>query len=143
MNEQEVRTFLDSNEHGVLSLGVESRGYGFPISYTYDEENHRIVLGFVNAPGSQKQEFATATDEAAFTVYDYEDVDSWTSVIVKGEINPLDEDDTRLSVPDVFFHQTTDDHDTEDGMVNLDAFDRNWHALRIDTLSGRRSGEQS
>lgn len=139
MSDRETEEFLAARDHGVLSLGVENRGYGFPISYTYDPEDDRIVLGFVNTPGGKKQEFATETDEATFTVYTHEDVDSWEGVVATGPIRPVEDVDDSYRVPDLFFNQEGDDAD--DQMVNLDEFDRTWYELRIDTLSGRRSGE--
>lgn len=139
MSDREARSFLTANDTGVLSLGVENRGYGFPISYTYDGDSDRIVLGFVSPPESKKQEFATATDEATFTVYTYDDVDSWKSVIVTGPIHALGEEDDSLDVPDLFFQRDTEDG--ENRLTNLDEFDRAWYELQFDTLSGRHGGE--
>lgn len=138
MNEREARDFLASKDHGVLSLGHDDRGYGFPISFTYDEENGRIVLGFVNRPESRKLEFASEATEATFTVYSYEDVDAWESVLVGGPIRQLS-DDGSYRVPDVFFRSESDEG--EGRMVDLDEFERTWYGLRIESVSGRRSGE--
>jgi nitroimidazol reductase NimA-like FMN-containing flavoprotein (pyridoxamine 5'-phosphate oxidase superfamily) len=140
MSERETRSFLESNDHGVLSLGVENRGYGFPISYTYDEANARILLGFVSPPESKKREFAAEADKATFTVYTHEDVDSWKSAIVEGPIRPVDGDDTSHRVPDIVFSREREDADGDDGVVNLDKFERTWYELRIDAISGRWSG---
>lgn len=140
MNAQEIESHLSSTDTGVLSLGVENRGYGFPVSFTYDPEKGRIILGFVIPPESKKQKFVTETEEATFTVYSYQDVDSWTSVIATGPIQALEDTDDSFQVPDLFFRQASDAATEEDQMVDLDQFDRTWYAVLIETLSGRQSG---
>lgn len=140
MSTHEIESCLSSTDTGVLSLGVENRGYGFPVSFAYDAESGQIVLGFVASPGSKKQEFAVATEEATFTVYSYEDVDSWRSVIATGPIRAVEDSEDSFQVPDLFFRQPSDDATHGDEMVDLDQFDRTWYALQIETLSGRQSG---
>lgn len=140
MSEQEVKSFLAANDIGVLALGVDDRAYGFPISYTYDEAAHRVLLGFVSPPESEKQRFATGTDEATFTVFSHDDVDAWKSVLVRGSIQQLDEADGEYRVPDIVFQQARDG-DEKDDVVNLDTYDRTWYALAIERLTGRHSGD--
>lgn len=140
LSDQEMESFLASNDTGVLSLGAENRGYGFPISFQYDPENERILLGFVIPGDSKKQKFVTETEEATFTVYSYDDVDSWTSVIATGPIRAIEDDDDSFRVPDLFFRQATDDPAEEGEVVDLDQFDRTWYTLHIETLSGLQSG---
>lgn len=140
MTEQEAASYLAANDTGVLSLASENSGYGFPISYTYEEGNDRIVLGFAPLSGSKKRAFVTATEEATFTVYTYTDVDSWRSVIATGAIQPVDGEADGLAVPDLFFRRDSDATDADEQLVDLDAYDRTWYELQIDTLSGRHSG---
>lgn len=139
MSEQEIEAYLSSKDTGVMSMGVESRGYGFPISFTYDSPNERFVLGFVAPPDSKKEKFVTETEEATFTVYSYDDVDSWTSVIATGPVRAIEDHGDSLSVPDLFFLESGDDAAEEDRLVDLDQFDRTWYELQIETLSGRQS----
>lgn len=136
MGRDEVEAFLTSQDTGVLSLGVENRGYGFPISYTFHDDADRLVVGFVSSPASKKREFAESAQEATFTVYDYADVDAWRSVIATGPIHAIDVEDVSYSVPDLFFRP--EDGDAE--MVDLDEFERAWYELEIDELAGRQSG---
>lgn len=159
LSEGEVRSVLDSNRHGVLSMGVENRGYGLPMAYSYDEENERLLLGFVDLPESKKIHFASRTEEVTLTVYQYEDVDSWRSVVVTGSLEPLSDPDVSPDVLPVFFladgeNSNGDDSDggnsNDDGLdgatevesrfVELDEYDRQWYELRIDDVSGRHSG---
>lgn len=140
MTDTEIATFLAANDVGVLSLSGESRGYGVPISFSYDEKRGRLLLGFVAPAGSTKLELATATETATLTVYTYEDVDAWQSVVVTGTIRPVESDDDTLRVPNLFFSRESDDD--EDGrVVDLDTFERTWYELGIETLSGRYSGK--
>ena len=138
MSESAVESVLASHHTGVVSLGVGNKGFGFPISYTYDQENRRLLLGLVTPSESKKREFASGTEEATFTVYTYEDADSWQSVTVTGPIRHIDGDDPALHVPGLFFRHVTDDSG-EGRMVDLDEFDRTWYELQIETLSGRHS----
>ncbi len=138
MDSQEVAAFLQSHDYGVLSLGADSRGYGFPISYTYDEENSRIIVGFVNKPDSKREEFATASEEATFTVVTYDDVDSWQSVILTGSIRAVDDPGESYQVPDLFFEQD-DAADSDEEIVHLDEFERTYYELRVDSVSARQS----
>lgn len=138
MTDEEARTLLASQEHGVLALADGSRGYGIPISYTYDEANNRIVVGFVDTPESKREEFAATTTEATFSVYTHEDVDSWQSVIVTGPINQVEAAADAFEVPDVFYRERSDAGQSEEHMVNLDEFGRTWYEIQIDDLSGRQ-----
>ncbi|MFT4922254.1 MAG: nitroimidazol reductase NimA-like FMN-containing flavoprotein [Haloarculaceae archaeon] len=141
MTPGEIASVLTSKNIGVLSLGSENRGYGFPMSYTYEEANDRIILGFVSSPESQKEAFVEQTDEATLTIYDWTDVDSWTSVIAEGPIGPLEGDEKDFNVPDMFFSADDDHHAGEDELVNIDSFERTWYELDIRNLSGRHSGD--
>lgn len=139
MSEENVRSLLESKGHGVLSMGAGNRGYGLPMTYRYDEENERVILGFVNAPGSKKQEFTATTEEATLTVYDFEDVDAWESVVVTGTIHPVDESDFSDQFVPLFFLEGGDEGDDR-RLVDFDEYDRAWYELRIDDVSGRYSG---
>lgn len=136
MSERDARSFLASKDNGVLSLGVDDVGYGFPIAYSFDDAADHLVLGFVTHPPSKKRRFADDTETATFTVYEFGDVDVWRSVIVEGAIERLD-DDQAHRVPDIFYQQADDDE-----IVNLDEFDRTWYELEIESISGRQSGGQ-
>lgn len=138
MSEAEARSVLSSEDHGVLSMGIENRGYGLPMAYSYDEEADRLVLGFVSTPESKKQRFATDTEEVTLTVYTYEDVDSWESVIVTGSIEPIPEPDVSDRLIPVFFVEENDTGDRR--FVQFDDFERQWYELHIDDVSGRSSG---
>jgi len=134
MSERDARAFLASKDNGVLSLGVENDGYGFPIAYSFDPADDHVVLGFVARPDSKKRAFADGTETATFTVYDFDDVDAWRSVIVEGTVSRTDDDGSNR-VPDIFYER---ENDAE--VVNLDSFERTWYELAIESIPGRQSG---
>lgn len=142
MSDAEIHSLLESKTHGVLSMGAENRGYGIPISYSYEPETDRLVLGFVNAPASKKRQFASATDEVTLTVYNYEDVDSWESVIATGPLQSIDERDVSEQLAPVFFSRMDDDSGGDE-WVDLDDVEREWYELEIEDLSGRHSGARA
>lgn len=139
MSEAETRSLLESKAHGVLSMGAGDRGYGLPMSFGYDEENGRLVLGFANTSDSKKRRFATKTEEATLNVYEYEDVDSWASVLVTGSLHRIDGADVSEPIRPLFFRRETDTPD-EGRLVDFDEYERVWYELRIDEISGRHSG---
>lgn len=139
MSERDARSFLASKDNGVLSLGVENDGYGFPIAYSFDPAADHVVLGFVARPDSKKRAFADSTDTATFTVYDFDDVDAWRSVIVEGTVSRTDDEDDSKRVPDIFYER----EDDGDEFVNLDSFERTWYELDIDSISGRQSDSEA
>ncbi|MFC6716832.1 pyridoxamine 5'-phosphate oxidase family protein [Natrialbaceae archaeon GCM10025810] len=138
MSDDAVRSVLETNDHGVLSMAAGNRGYGVPMSYGFDEADGRLIVGFVNPPESKKRRFAGETEEVTLTVYDWEDVDSWVSVIATGTIRRLDGADVTGRVLPLFFRRE-DEETGDDRLVDLDESEREWYELDIDDLSGRSS----
>ncbi|AFZ74451.1 pyridoxamine 5'-phosphate oxidase family protein [Natronobacterium gregoryi] len=138
MGPERKRSFLDSKDNGVLSMGAEDRGYGLPVSYSYDEDNDRLIVRFVSTSESKKEAFAAASSEVTLTVYSYEDVDSWQSVIVTGTIHAVSEGDFSDRFAPLFFRREDDSTDAVQ-IVDSDEFESTWYELRIDDLSGRHS----
>ena len=142
MSEEAKRSLLESERHGVLSMGAEDRGYGLPVAYRYVQENNHIVLGFVDVPGSKKEQFADETEEVTLTVYNYEDVDSWESVIVTGTIHRVSEEDIPDQFSTLFFFE--EDEATSDRRAHdFDEYERTRYELRIEDISGRHTGTES
>lgn len=138
LDKGEARSLLAATNHGVLSLGAGNRGYGHPISYRYEADDDRVIIGLVANSGGKTETFVEESEVATLTVYDYEDVDSWESVIVTGSLDPLDGDEVSTDVAPIFFARPGDDPDDPD-WVDLDQVDRDWYALPIDEITGRRS----
>lgn len=136
MSESQRRSVLESKGHGILSMGVDDRGYGFPISYTFDRDGDRLIMGFADTGESTKREFAEETQAATLTVYEFRDVDSWQSVTATGTLHGTTEPERHDRPMSVFFLEDTE----ERRIVDLEEFDRVWYELRIDDISGRHSG---
>ncbi|MFW6003452.1 MAG: pyridoxamine 5'-phosphate oxidase family protein [Halanaeroarchaeum sp.] len=140
MTAEAIRDLLERRGHGVLSMGTENRGYGVPISYHYDADLNRIVVGMVALPGSKRSTFASTTDEATMTVYEYHDVDTWESVIATGRLQQVSDTDVPDRLPALFFYP--EGAETDGQMVELEQFQRVWYELQIEHLSGRHDGER-
>ena len=137
MSDAEIASLLNSKGHGVLSLGHDDRGYGVPISYGYDEADHRIVLEFVSVAESKKRRFLEATEEVTLTVYEWESTDAWESVIVTGTIRPLEDSDVSDRYAALLFSQA-------EGIagdlrwIDADEVDREWFEIVPEEITGLR-----
>lgn len=139
MGEDAMREMLEETGHGVLCLGSNNRGYGFPLSYTYDRDRDRLFLGLTAADGGKKHDFVSATEEVTLCVYRYKDLDSWRSVIVTGTLEAVEESALPQRMNTVFFSHDSGSADGTE-LATLNDFDRQWYELAIDGLSGRHSG---
>ncbi len=92
MNDEEIDEFLDEQGHATLSLADGNRAYGVPVSFGYDGE--RIFLYLIQfGESSEKVNFSHQTERACLTTYDVESRFRWRSVIVRGSLNEIDEDE--------------------------------------------------
>lgn len=139
MVRENAQSLLKSKGNGVLSMGDDDRGYGLPISYGYDDVGNRIVLEFISGSESKKQRFAEQTTEVTLTVYNYESVDRWESVIVTGDLQPLPEGEVSERFASLFFSQAKDAVG-EVRWIDWDDVERTWYEIRIAELTGRHSG---
>lgn len=139
MSESDARSLLEVSTTGVLSMAAGGRGYGLPMSYQYDRIQDRIVVGFVNGPGSKKEAFIETGAEVTMTVYNYEDVDVWESAVATGALRPVDGNSIPEEFVPVFF---TRDPETADDRrwTDLDDWKREWYEIQVSDVSGRHSG---
>ena len=140
MSESDARALLEESFTGVLSLGSGSRGYGVPMSYHYDREQDRIVVGFVNGPESKKEAFLEAGAEATLTVYTMDDVDVWESVVATGTLSPVNGNSIPEEFVPVFFTRDPESVDQRE-WNDLDEWERQWYEIRVQDVSGRHSGQ--
>lgn len=85
MDALEIADFLSARKTGVLALGKENRGYGLPVSFTYDEAGPDLYFRFAFGSTSRKREFVDACEDASFVVYENTE-DGWQSVIARGPL---------------------------------------------------------
>jgi hypothetical protein len=139
MGREETRSFLGEHGHGILSLAKEGTSYGLPLSYGYDEGEHRCIFQLLSVDDSRKEQFLEATERATLTVYDYGGEDgAWQSAIATGPIVRLTDEEVSNRAAAIFFRRAADTAATvrESSAAGPD---REWYALDVDTLSGRVS----
>lgn len=92
MTETETEQFLTEQGHGILSLADDADAYGVPISFGYDGEwLYASLLKFGDE--SHKLAYLDETDTACLTTYQVSTRFDWKSVVVRGEIRRVNEDD--------------------------------------------------
>jgi hypothetical protein len=137
MGREETRAFLGERGHGVLSLSRDGTGYGVPLSYGYDEGNHRCIFQLLGVNGSRKEQFLESTEAASLTVYDYFPEDGgWRSAIASGPIVHLSDEEVSTRAAAIFFRRAADTAATV-RESSTEGPARGWYALEIDDVSGR------
>jgi len=136
-SEDEALELLEATGHGVLSMGDGNRGYGVPVSFGYDETSDRFVFEFLNVGDSEKQSFASATEEATLTVYEYDGPADWTSAIVTGTLESVDAADLSERAVAAFTREAEDAAE-EVRWAGAEDLDREWYALDPTDVTGRR-----
>ena len=103
MSDEEIDEFLYEQGHGTLSLGNRREMYGVPISFGYDGEKlYMSLLEF--GDDSEKMAFVETTDVASLTVYAVATRFDWKSVVVRGEITDVPEEEIE------YMDETLDDN---------------------------------
>lgn len=86
-----IERLLEERRHGVLSLAKGNDAYAVPLSYFYD--GSLLYIRVSEEPDSTKQGFIDHTETAAFTVYEVQnEEDSW-SVLIRGTIRRLSDEE--------------------------------------------------
>ncbi|SDK03714.1 Nitroimidazol reductase NimA, pyridoxamine 5'-phosphate oxidase superfamily [Halovenus aranensis] len=92
MTETEIEQFLTEQGHGILALADDADAYGVPISFGYDGEwLYTSLLEFGDE--SQKLAYLDETDTACLTTYQVSTRFDWKSVVVRGTVRQVNEDD--------------------------------------------------
>ncbi|WP_353633890.1 pyridoxamine 5'-phosphate oxidase family protein [Halobacterium sp. NMX12-1] len=93
MDETERDEFLRQRGIGVLSLASENVAYGMPVSFGWDGDDlYFILLQF--GEDSEKLDYAATTERATFSTYNFEDEHHWRSVVARGPLEEVSDDDT-------------------------------------------------
>ncbi len=137
MTDEATDEFLREQGFGALALSDGGRSYAVPVSFGYDAERERCYLSLVRfGEDSEKLDFVETTTSAALLCYAVESRFEWRSVVVRGPIE---------SVPD-------DDRDHVEAVMDDNAWFPSLFpptepitavervALVMDDVSGRRSG---
>ncbi|WIV65810.1 pyridoxamine 5'-phosphate oxidase family protein [Natrialbaceae archaeon AArc-T1-2] len=79
---------------GVLSLASGDEAYAVPISFGYAGETETVYVSFLGySADSEKVAFAEDTSRASLVTYDVRGKFDWTSVVVRGPIREIDDDE--------------------------------------------------
>jgi nitroimidazol reductase NimA-like FMN-containing flavoprotein (pyridoxamine 5'-phosphate oxidase superfamily) len=91
MTREDIDDFLYERGHGVLSLAHEGEAYGIPVSFGYDGQSLFFIFQRPSE-ASRKELFAETTTRASFLAYEALETDDWTSVIVTGPLQGVDDE---------------------------------------------------
>lgn len=91
VDEAETERLLREHGHGVLALAKDNDAYAVPLNYFYDGSS--LLIRVSEEPDSTKAAYAESTEMATFIIYDVEDERTSWSVMVRGHIERLPEDD--------------------------------------------------
>ena len=92
MPAEDVDEYLASRGHGVLALAGDGDAYAIPVSFGYDGERLYFVLLRVGER-SEKAAFVERTRRACFVTYDVAGKFDWRSVVVRGPLRPVGDDE--------------------------------------------------
>ncbi len=92
LSREECDEHLREQGTGVLSLASDDEAYSVPISFGYaDDVVYFVFLGY--AADSEKGRFAETTDRACLVSYDVSGKFGWESVVVRGPLREVDDDE--------------------------------------------------
>jgi hypothetical protein len=136
MPDEEIDAFLRERGYGTLALSSDGRAYAVPVSFGYDAERELCYLSLVQfGDGSEKLAYAETTTEAALLCSAVESRFAWRSVLVRGSLHPVPDDDRDHAeavmddnawFPSLFY---------QGPITGVERF-----ALGMERVSGRRAG---
>jgi len=133
MTEAEIDARLHETKTGVLALARDGEAYAIPVACHYDGD--RLVLRLGEHEDSEKMAFVETTERATLVLYEYEQPDESWSVVVRGPIVRLEEDDP-----------TSIENDTDNDFPPIRIFGETIEdveevrfELRVDEVTGRQT----
>jgi nitroimidazol reductase NimA-like FMN-containing flavoprotein (pyridoxamine 5'-phosphate oxidase superfamily) len=136
MTKEAITEFLTEQGHGVLSFGG-GEPYGLPISFGYNPSESECILQLVSGTDSRKAAAIEQSDAVGLTVYDWNNVDDWRSVIITGQLSQIPGDSAEAeSAAEIFTESAS--------VTTLAVFNQSlsestitWYRLDIDEITGR------
>lgn len=135
LDDHETEQFLKDQGLGVLGFARDGEAYTIPIAFAYDETGRRCVFRFVMGEQSLKREFVAETDVASLTAYEWRREDEWKSVVARGPIRPID--DEELAQVAALFSDVGKEAALETFNEPISAYETVWYELDIDELTAR------
>lgn len=137
MTESEIAEFLESHGVGTLAFGNEEGAYAIPMSFGYDRAHDRCIFQFAFDDESLKRRYVEADRTVCLSVFEWNDVTDWRSVVIMGDLNDL-EGDANPKAASVFAAYarvaTLEVFDTP-----LEELDLSWYSLYIHDKRGRKA----
>lgn len=136
MSKKEYNKFLCNHGVGVLSLACGSGSYAIPVSYGYeaDEELLCVMLGY--SPDSKKKRWVEDTETATFVVHEICDDMQAESVIVRGTLSEVEEDE--LPACYEAFSENASPMILHDSGSFIEEAEFAFYSFYIDTIEGRK-----
>jgi nitroimidazol reductase NimA-like FMN-containing flavoprotein (pyridoxamine 5'-phosphate oxidase superfamily) len=141
MSESAIADSLEAQGLGTLSMGNESGGYGIPMSFGFDRSQNRCLLQISEGEGNLKTDFLEEGGRVSLSTFEWESIDEWRSVIVRGTIKQISDEEipkaagifaaqAKIASLDVF-HQPIEDMDLV------------WYEIQIEEKHGRQASTGS
>jgi hypothetical protein len=136
LDADDVARVLETAGHGVLALADDGESYAIPISFGYGGDGS-LYFQFGFGESSRKRTFLDSTTQATLVVSDVQSMTEWTSVVVAGPIEPVDdaEDPAAADAFAAFADNAFVPRNALDG--DLNATDFTLYELSIESATGR------
>lgn len=135
MDDEEVADYLERMGVGTLCMGNESGGYGIPMAFGYDRSANRCIFQLSFGEDSLKTEFIEEGAVMSLSVFDWEGVDDWRSVVARGTFHQIPAEEN--TVPAGIFASYSKIASPEVFRQELRHLEFEWYELRVDDLTGR------
>lgn len=139
MDEFEITQLLTDRGLGVLGFAAAGEAYTLPVAFAYDDEQERCIFRFLMPEHSRKREFIADTQTASLTVYEWGGPDDWRSVVVRGPLQPLADDE--LTQAATLFSDLGAEAALDIFNQPVSAYESGWYELAVSERTGRRSFE--
>ncbi|RQH02414.1 pyridoxamine 5'-phosphate oxidase family protein [Natrarchaeobius oligotrophus] len=149
MDDDEIEQFLSTKSLGVLGLPAAGAPYLLPMSYGFDGES-RLYFIYVVGAESRKATLSDRTETASFLVYSAETMFHWQSVLTRGTIRSLSEDE-RSAVADAetptwrpeLLEAAGELEETRFYELRIEEWSGIRHSIKPPTFAQRKSPERS
>lgn len=135
LDRYETEEFLKGRGLGVLGLAKEGEAYTIPIAFAYDDAANRCIFRFLMTEDSMKRRFVSKTDTASLTVYEWRTKDEWKSVVIRGPIRRITDED--LAQVAALFSDVGEEASLEVFNDPISEYESEWYELDLAEITAR------